>query len=128
MEAPSTMDALQLTSDQVETLINVPKRRVNEMAARGIIPSIRVGGGEKKVRRAFSMRDLNTIKEQYELHYPQRRPGVNRATAVRLDEMEDQIAGLVDAVNQLYSELGYTAPTRNTPGNEAGTASTGSGE
>lgn len=111
-----SMQSLRLNAQQVEDLIAVPKRRVNEMAERGIIPSEVVGGGKIKVRRSFAFTDLDLIKQQYENNYPHRRPGENTKTSERLASLERDVAWLVDAVQLLCGELGMTAPTRDTPG------------
>lgn len=127
-QLPTTMTSLQLTSAQVEQLTGVPKRRVNEMAEKKIIPSTKIGGGEKKVHRAFSLVDLELIKQQYDLNYPQRRPGMNTETAERIESLESRVAGLVETVDWLLRELGLTGPPHNTPGEAPQEPSTATGE
>ena len=121
------MEGLKLTPAQVEQMTGVPKRRINEMAEKGIIPSVKVGGGSVKIRRAFAFEDLELIKQQYDVNYPQRRPGINTKTGERIADLESQVAGLVEDVAWLAGELGLRLPDRNTPAEAPQTPSATSG-
>lgn len=123
-----TLNALQLNAHQVEAVTGVPRRRVQEMAEKGLIPHTINNPDASKAYRKYAISDLDKIKAAYEKYYPRRQPGRTATTANRLDSLEQVVSELVDRVNELLAELGQGDPIRDFPAEGDESPSDPSGE